>query len=143
MTSGGSIAGQNRPLYLSQEKYVQLKRLYWEHKVRNSFFFHHPPFSCTPDRKPGYDPVELFVDPKLNFPRLRVAYRLAQKVLGFRYLMDVIPLNAELVKGSHGLLPSTPSEGPLFITQRTDLLPSKNLQPTQVASLLRRHIEQQ
>lgn len=104
-----------------------------------------PDFARTVDihRKPGYDPVELFVDPKLNFPRLRVAYRLAQKVLGFRYLMDVIPLNAELVKGSHGLLPSTPSEGPLFITQRTDLLPSKNLQPTQVASLLRRHIEQQ
>ncbi len=80
-----------------------------------------PDYARTVDihRKPGYDPVELFVDPKLRFPKLRVARRLAQKMLGFRYYMDVIGLDASIVKGSHGRLP-TPGreaqEGPMFIS---------------------------
>ena len=53
--------------------------------------------------KPGYDPVELFINPNITFPKLNIAAKLAKKKLGFRYLMDVIPLNAGLVKGSHGL----------------------------------------
>src|SRR6185436_16005979 len=52
-------------------------------------------------RKPGYDPVELFLDPGLKAPKLKIAWRLLQKKLGFRMLMDVIPLDAGLVKGSH------------------------------------------
>src|SRR6266513_649170 len=56
-------------------------------------------------RKPGYDPVELFLDPKLALPKLKIAWRLLQKKLGFRMLMDVIPLDATLVKGSHGIRP--------------------------------------
>jgi predicted AlkP superfamily pyrophosphatase or phosphodiesterase len=76
-----------------------------------------PDFARTVDihRKPGYDPCELFVDPKLAAPKLRVAFRLAQKVAGFRYLMDVIPLDASLVKGSHGRLPDDPRDGPVFL----------------------------
>ncbi|MEA5403767.1 alkaline phosphatase family protein [Arcicella sp. DC2W] len=53
-------------------------------------------------RKPGYDPVEMFMNPANPFIKLRAAYKLARKLLGFRYLMDVIPLDATLVKGSHG-----------------------------------------
>ncbi|BCU77389.1 nucleotide pyrophosphatase/phosphodiesterase family protein [Luteolibacter sp. LG18] len=53
-------------------------------------------------RKPGYDPVELFLDPALRFPKLKIAKFLLKKKLGFRGLMDVIPLDATLVKGSHG-----------------------------------------
>ncbi|MCY3000930.1 MAG: alkaline phosphatase family protein [Planctomycetota bacterium] len=76
-----------------------------------------PDFARTVDihRKPGYDPCELFVDPKLAAPKLRVAFRLAQKLAGFRYLMDVIPLDATLVKGSHGRLPDDPRDGPVFL----------------------------
>ena len=76
-----------------------------------------PDFARTVDihRKPGYDPCELFVDPKLAAPKLRVAMRLAQKLAGFRYLMDVIPLDATLVKGSHGRLPDDPKDGPVFL----------------------------
>lgn len=80
-----------------------------------------PDYARTIDihRKPGYDPVELFIDPRLSFPKLRVAQRLARKFLGFRYYMDVIGLDATLVKGSHGRLP-TPgyeaSEAPVFIS---------------------------
>jgi hypothetical protein len=77
-----------------------------------------PDFAPTVDihRKPGYDPCELFVDPRLRVPALRVARRLAQKKLGFRYLMDVIPLDATLVKGSHGLLPAHPDDAPVWLT---------------------------
>lgn len=79
-----------------------------------------PDYARTVDihRKPGYDPVELFVDPKLRFPKLRVASRLARKLMGFRYYMDVIGLDASIVKGSHGRLPSPgreAEEGPVFI----------------------------
>jgi predicted AlkP superfamily pyrophosphatase or phosphodiesterase len=79
-----------------------------------------PDYARTVDihRKPGYDPVELFVDPQIRFPKLRVARRLARKLLGFRYYMDVIGLDASIVRGSHGRLP-TPrheaAEGPVFI----------------------------
>ncbi len=79
-----------------------------------------PDYARTVDihRKPGYDPVELFVDPKLKFPKLRIARRLAQKLMGFRYYMDVIGLDASIVKGSHGRLPTMGhenSEGPVFV----------------------------
>lgn len=79
-----------------------------------------PDYARTVDihRKPGYDPVELFVDPKLAMPKLRVMRRLAQKLLGFRYYMDVIGLDASIVRGSHGRLPMQGREttdGPVFI----------------------------
>lgn len=77
-----------------------------------------PDFAPTVDihRKPGYDPCELFVDPRLLAPKLRVALRLAQKKLGMRYLMDVIPLDAGLVRGSHGRLPEDSLDGPVFLS---------------------------
>jgi hypothetical protein len=79
-----------------------------------------PDFARTVDihRKPGYDPCELLVDPKLRVPTLRVARRLAQKALGFRYLMDVVPLDAALVKGTHGRLPDHADDGPVFLCTR-------------------------
>ncbi|EMI54202.1 Type I phosphodiesterase/nucleotide pyrophosphatase/phosphate transferase [Rhodopirellula sallentina SM41] len=71
-----------------------------------------PDFARTVDihRKPGYDPCELFMT-----SRLRAAARLLQKKIGMRYKMDVIPLDATLVRGSHGLLASDPDAGPLVI----------------------------
>ena len=77
-----------------------------------------PDFAPTVDihRKPGYDPAELFVDPKFKYPKLRVIRRLAQKKLGFRMLMDVIPLNAEQVRGSHGRLSEDDNEKPLLLS---------------------------
>ncbi len=62
-------------------------------------------------KKPGYDPVELFS----NASKARIAWLLAKKKLGLRTLLDVIPLDASLVRGSHGLLPKTPEEGPILI----------------------------
>lgn len=67
-------------------------------------------------RKPGYDPVELFFDPSLKFLKLRAAYKLIRKKLGFRTIMDFIPLDASLVKGSHGRIPTEISDWPVFIS---------------------------
>ncbi len=63
-----------------------------------------PDYARTVDihRKPGYDPRELFLDPRLSMPKLRIAMKLARRKLGFRTLLDVIPLDTSLVKGSHG-----------------------------------------
>jgi hypothetical protein len=63
--------------------------------------------------KPGYDPCELFFDPRLWWPKGRALGRLTQKMLGFRTLFDVVPLDPSLVKGSHGL--PVPDDGPLLI----------------------------
>lgn len=79
-----------------------------------------PDFATTVDihSKPGYDPCELFVDPRLGLPLLRVARRLVQKKLGMRYLMDVVPTDPSLVRGSHGRLPADPLDGPVFLASR-------------------------
>ncbi len=66
-------------------------------------------------RKPGYDPVELFIDPKIANPKLKIAKFLLKKKLGFRTLLDVIPLDATLVKGSHGSDVVEDGERPLVI----------------------------
>jgi len=66
-------------------------------------------------RKYGYDPVELFVDPALSFPKLKVIGKLLRKKLGFRILMDLIPLDPSLVKGSHGSCPLNTEDWPVLI----------------------------
>jgi predicted AlkP superfamily pyrophosphatase or phosphodiesterase len=78
-----------------------------------------PDYARTVDihRKPGYDPVELFIDPALRFPMLKVGWRLAQKAAGFRMLLDVIPLDASLVKGSHGRTGPPGPDGPVLLSR--------------------------
>lgn len=66
-------------------------------------------------RKPGYDPVELFLDPEIKFPIAKIGGFLLKKKLGFRGLMDVIPLDANLVKGSHGRDNVSEDEQPVVI----------------------------
>jgi predicted AlkP superfamily pyrophosphatase or phosphodiesterase len=79
-----------------------------------------PDFARTVDihKKPGYDPVELFLDPEMPAVKAAIAWRLLKKILGFRYYMDVIPLDPRLVRGSHGRLADHPHEGPLVISSR-------------------------
>jgi hypothetical protein len=62
----------------------------------------------------------LFIDPRLKAPKLKILCRLLQKKLGFRMLMDVIPLDASLVRGSHGIRPADAKHHPVFITNRGD-----------------------
>lgn len=76
-----------------------------------------PDFARTVDihRKIGYDPVELFVDPTIKFPALKVASFLLKKKLGLRGLLPVIPLDAKLVCGSHGRVPEQVEDRPILI----------------------------
>jgi len=84
---------------------------YWLDEARR------PDFAPTVDihKKPGYDPAELFVDPKITFPKLKVIKTLAKKKLGFRYLMDVIPTDPSMVRGTHGRLYDDDAAGPVFL----------------------------
>src|SRR5690606_34930919 len=76
-----------------------------------------PDYARTVDihRKPGYDPVELFIDPAIKFPMLSLGSKVLKKKLGFRQLMDVTPLDATLVKGSHGRVPENNDQWPIFV----------------------------
>jgi predicted AlkP superfamily pyrophosphatase or phosphodiesterase len=98
-----------------------------------------PDFARTVDihRKPGYDPVELFIDPTLKFPRLKIGWRLLQKKLGQRMLMDVIPLDASLVKGSHGRRPPDHKDYPLLGGPKGVGIEDQELASTSVAQLIK------
>jgi predicted AlkP superfamily pyrophosphatase or phosphodiesterase len=100
-----------------------------------------PDFARTVDihRKPGYDPVELFLDPAIAVPALTVGWKLAKKTLGFRTLMDVIPLDASLVRGSHGR-PGAGPDGPLIMSRKRALIPSETIASTDVHAILLRHL---
>lgn len=101
-----------------------------------------PDFARTVDihRKPGYDPVELFIDPAIRVPKLKIAATLAKRKLGMRALMEMIPLDATLVKGSHGVSPRRREDGPLLMTSHPDLLPADSIQPVEVMDVLLRHV---
>lgn len=79
-----------------------------------------PDFARVVDihRKPGYDPVEMFTDPDIKFLMPRVAWKVLRKKMGFRMLMDIIPLDASLIKGSHGRVNVPDNEKPVLLTQR-------------------------
>lgn len=83
-----------------------------------------PDFARTVDihRKPGYDPCELFLDPAIAFPgaRARIAWRLLQRKLGLRALLDVIPLDESLVRGSHGRVEKAHAIRPLMMVDDPD-----------------------
>jgi predicted AlkP superfamily pyrophosphatase or phosphodiesterase len=90
-------------------------------------------------RKPGYDPVELFLDPTIGKPKLAIGWRLAKRKLGFRTLMDVIPLDAGLVKGSHGRITEDAADGPVLISSDASLLPNA-IAATDVKNLILAHV---
>jgi predicted AlkP superfamily pyrophosphatase or phosphodiesterase len=101
-----------------------------------------PDFARTVDihRKPGYDPVELFFDAQIRFPKLKIAKTLLKRRLGMRSLMDLTPLNANLVRGSHGHLPSSLNDCPMVITQRSEILQNASISAVEVCSLILSHL---
>ena len=109
---------------------------YWEEDDRA------PDNARTVDihRKPGYDPVELFLDPAIKVPPLAIGSRLVRKKLGFRTLLDVIPLDASLVKGSHGRIPDDAADGPLLLTRHPELLGDGEIAATDVHDVILRHL---
>jgi predicted AlkP superfamily pyrophosphatase or phosphodiesterase len=101
-----------------------------------------PDFARTVDihNKPGYDPVEMFADPEIKFLLAKVGIKLLKKKLGFRVLMDIIPLRPELIKGSHGRLPNTLKEAPLIISQNQKPLTQEVIPATQIFDIIAAHL---
>jgi hypothetical protein len=91
-------------------------------------------------RKPSYDPVELSLGPTIRVPKFAVAWRLAKQKLGFRSLMDVIPLDASLVKGSHGRITDTSEDGPVLISSDAGLLADGAVSATKVKNVILAHV---
>jgi hypothetical protein len=90
--------------------------------------------------KPGYDPCELLLDPKLALPKAKIAWALLKKTLGFRYLMEVIPLDATLVKGSHGRITDRADDGPIFMTTEPSLIDAPVVAAEDIHALLLKHL---
>lgn len=101
-----------------------------------------PDFARTVDihRKPGYDPVELFIDPAIRMPKAKIAWTLAKRKLGMRAMMEVIGLDASLVKGSHGVAPARAAEGAMVMSSEGRLIESATIAPTAVMELMLRHV---
>jgi predicted AlkP superfamily pyrophosphatase or phosphodiesterase len=90
--------------------------------------------------KPGYDPCELFLDPAIRLPKLKLATILAKKKLGFRYLLEVVPLDATLVKGSHGRITDDMNDGPLLMSSSPHYFENDSIVATDVCNLVLRHV---
>lgn len=103
-----------------------------------------PDFAPTVDihTKPGYDPAELLINPDITFPKLKAGLRLLQKKLGFRYKMDLIPMNGSGIKGSHGRIVASDHAGPFISTRQTGLLPARTLEPTEVFKVIYKHLKE-
>ena len=54
--------------------------------------------------------------------------------------MDVIPLDASLIRGSHGRVTDRPEDGPLFMTSAPELLDDGPVAATAVKALLLDHL---
>lgn len=92
-------------------------------------------------RKPGYDPVELFVDPEIKFPKLAAGWKLAKRKMGARQLLDIIsPSATEIVKGTHGRLTDDPEAGPLVISSEADLMPEGAVEAVDFKGLVLDHV---
>ncbi|HWE96875.1 MAG TPA: alkaline phosphatase family protein [Tepidisphaeraceae bacterium] len=101
-----------------------------------------PDFARTVDihRKPGYDPAELFIDPKLTLPKAKIALALLRRKLGFRAMLEVIPAEADLVRGSHGRPAPSAQDGAMLMSDQPGLVPSNPLMPTDVFHIILRHL---
>jgi len=91
-------------------------------------------------RKPGYDPVELFLNPDLSFPPAHIVWRLLKKKLGFRTLMDLIPLDTTLVRGSHGRMEQEQARRPLLLTEHGAVADEELVSCTAIRDVILSHL---
>lgn len=101
-----------------------------------------PDYARTVDihRKPGYDPVETIANPAIPFLKGKVGLKLLKKKLGFRYLLDIIPLDATLVKGSHGRISEDKEDWPIFISPNRSVKKDPILSPVDVYDMIVEHL---
>ena len=91
-------------------------------------------------KKPGYDPVEMHTDPKDKFLMPKIIWKLLKKKLGFRTIMDIIPIDATLIKGSHGRIPESVDDYPVFISNNSSIELDKQLLATNIYDILQEHV---
>ncbi len=101
-----------------------------------------PDFARTVDihRKPGYDPAEMFIDPTIALAKPKIGATLLKKKLGFRTLMEFTPLDASLVKGSHGSFPTDLNEGALLISCQGQYIDSDRIEAVDVHDIILNHL---
>ena len=109
---------------------------WWEDPARA------PDYARTVDihRKPGYDPCELILDPALRLPWFRTRWTLLKRALGLRSLMEVIPLDASLVRGSHGRVEVARGFEPLLIADNRHLPDDERLHCRRVRDVILSHL---
>jgi hypothetical protein len=91
-------------------------------------------------RKPGFDPCELLIDPAVALPALRVAKFKLARALGFRSTLRLTPLDASLVKGTHGRTRLASGFEPVLLAENS-LLPESDLVSSRdVCGVLLRHL---
>ena len=96
-----------------------------------------PDFARTVEihRKPGYDPAELFLDPDDRWVKARAGAALARKKTGFRYVMNVVPLDPRHVRGTHGRLPDDARDAPVLLCSEPSVARDR-IAATEVRDLL-------
>lgn len=102
-----------------------------------------PDFASTVDihKKPGYDPVELFLNPEIRLAKLKILWILLKRKLGFRTLLNVIGTRTRMVRGSHGRPVDDPDQGPLLISSQPGLFQDgERIHSTRVKSVVLDHI---
>ncbi|WP_010180836.1 nucleotide pyrophosphatase/phosphodiesterase family protein [Aquimarina agarilytica] len=133
------------------DKEAQIKRNIWHERSGNfmviakkEYWFTYyywlndkraPDFSRTVDihKKPGYDPVEMFLDTQKKGLKLKIGVKLLLKKMGFRVLFNFIPLNSELIKGSHGRTSVEVSEKPIIVAAGNN---KKNVKAIEVKDII-------
>ena len=67
----------------------------------------------------------MFVDLEIKIPAIKIGKFLLKKKLGLRGLLDVIPLDASLVKGSHGRDNVEAGEQPIVVAPQDSFAESE------------------
>ncbi|WP_430424700.1 alkaline phosphatase family protein [Maribacter litoralis] len=91
-------------------------------------------------KKPGYDPVEMMTDPKDKLVMAKVVGKLLKKKIGFRTVMNIIPIDATLIKGSHGRLTEDVDDFPIFISNYVTGDNDQTISAIQVRDLIEDHL---
>jgi predicted AlkP superfamily pyrophosphatase or phosphodiesterase len=90
--------------------------------------------------KPGFDPAELLVDPAVRLPVLRFLAARVRSSLGLPARLELTPVDASLVRGSHGRVETDPRRGPFLVTTEPGLLGAGTVAAVDVKELLLDHV---
>jgi len=82
----------------------------------------------------------LFIDPSIAIPKVKLGWTLLKRKMGMRSLMEVVPADGAVVKGSHGVEPATSEEGALIISSEKGLIGPSQVPPTEVYNVIWRSV---